>query len=162
MKNQHYISPTLLVVFLTYIGCKGEEKPVSSFKQNTSIEEARNVQIEGIWVIDSLTLAPVTVPSFCNQIGAGATFEFTEDNSLKVYPEDASEPCETFSYTAQQGLIHLKKGDMLMLVEVESLTDQNLVLRSNSFFRWQGDPEADSLTHQILLAEGTTAYLSRK
>lgn len=160
MKNLHFISPILIAVFLMYIGCKGEEKPVSSY--NVSTEAAKGVQIEGIWIIDSLTLPSVTVPSFCYKIGAGATFEFTENNILKVYPKDVSEPCETLSYTTQQDLIHLVKDDMVMLVEVKSLTDKNLVLRSQSFFRWQGDIEADSLAYQTLMDEGVTVFLSQK
>lgn len=162
MKNLHFISPILIAVFLIHIGCKGEEKPVSSFKKNASTEAAKSVQIEGLWTIDSLSLSSVTVPSFCHQIGEGATFEFTENNSLKVYPIDVSEPCEEFSYTAQQDFLHLVKDDMIMLVEYKLSTDRNLVLRSNSFFRWQEETLADSSAYNTLLDKGVTVFLSKK
>lgn len=162
MKKLHSISPLLIAIFLMYIGCKGEEKPVSSYKKNASTEAANGVQIEGLWTIDSLSLSSVTVPSFCHQIGEGATFEFKDNNSLKVYPKGISEPCEAFSYTAQEDFLHLVKDDMIMLVEYKLSNDRNLVLRSNSFFRWQEDNLADSSAYNTLLDEGVTVFLSKK
>lgn len=105
MKNLPVISASFLAVFLLYFGCKEEEQSASSNKTDTSVKE----EVEGRWVIDSLSLSSVNIPSFCHQIGEGAIFEFTENDSLKIYPRDAMEPCDRFSYTAQDDLIQIIK-----------------------------------------------------
>lgn len=157
MKNLPVISASFLAVFLLYFGCKEEEQLVSSKKSEISAEE----QVEGRWVIDSLSLSSVNIPSFCHQIGEGAIFEFTENDSLKIYPKDAMEACDRFSYTAQDDLIQIIKDDMIMLVEYKLKTDSSLVLKSKTFFRWQEDAVTDSVTHQLLLKEGVSAFLTK-
>lgn len=158
MKNLFIDSPVLLALFLIYFGCRGVEKSASSYELRVSKEE----QLEGLWIIDSLNLPSVTVPSFCLQIGVGTAFEFTKNDSLKLYEKKVSKPCEVFYYKAQEDLINLVKGDMIMLVEYKLITNKRLVLRSKSFFKWQGDTVTDSSAYQTLLDEGVTVFLSRK
>ena len=162
MKNLSFNSVSFLAVFLLYFCCKNEEQLPSYNKPNISVETPEGVSLEGKWSVDSLTLSSVTVPSFCYQIGEGSIFEFTENDSLKVYPKDDVEPCEIFSYTAQDDLIQVTKDDMIMLVEYELVTEGRLLLKSKSFFRWEKDAVTDSLIHQTLLKEGVTAFLSKK
>lgn len=162
MSNLHVILKSLLVAFLLGVGCKGEEKLESFYKQDVSTEGVRDIEVAGEWIIDSLSLSSVSVSSFCYRIGEGATFVFTESDSLKIYPEGAFEPCDTYSYTIQNGLLQVVKEDMILLIEYRFITERKLMLKSKSFFRWQENDVTDSVTHQTLLDEGVTVLLSRK
>lgn len=157
MKNLSFISVNLLLVFLLYFGCKEDGQLASSITSDMS----KNTHLEGKWVIDSLNVSSVAVPSFCYKIGSGATFDFTENDSLKVYQKDALEPCDMYFYTIQDDFIQLAKDDMIMLMEYELIDEKRLMLKSKSFFRWQEDDDMDSLTHQTLLKEGVTVFLSK-
>lgn len=162
MSNLHVILKSLLAAILLGVGCKGGEKLESSCKQDISREEAGDIVVAGEWIIDSLSLSSVSVPSFCYRIGEGATFEFTKNDSLRIYPEGALKPCDTYSYTIQNGLLQVVEEDMIMLVEYRFTTERKLMLKSKSFFRWLENDVTDSLTHQSLLDEGVTVLLSRK
>lgn len=162
MKNPTIISVNLLVVFLLYMGCKEEEQlALFHYKPDSSTEAPEDKFPEGKWNIDSLTISSASLPSGCKQIESGTIFEFTKEDSLKVFPKEALNPCNTYHYKIQNDFIQLVKDDMVMLVEYKLISKNRLVLKSKSFFRWQEEDVADLSTHQQLLKEGVTAFLTK-
>lgn len=157
MKNLPFIFVNLLAALLLNFGCKEEGQLLSG----NIPEEVKNERIEGKWVIDSLSLPAVNLPSFCKQVSEGTTFEFTESDSLKVYLKGATEACDIYHYQVQDDYIQLVKGNMIMLVTYRFIADNGLKLQSKSFFRWQEYQVNDSSVYQLLLKEGVAAYLTK-
>lgn len=155
MKNLPFIFVNLLAALLLNFGCREEGQLLSG----NIPEEVKNERIEGKWVMDSLSLPAVNLPSFCKQVSEGTTFEFTESDSLKVYLKGATEACDIYHYQVQDDYIQLVKGNMIMLVTYRFIADNGLKLQSKSFFRWQEYQVSDSSVYQLLLKEGVAAYL---
>lgn len=151
----------LFSVFLLLAGCRQERYDASHAHASTSAKAATGTVLVGTWRVDSLSLPSVGIPSFCKSIGAGATFEFTSTDSLRIYQQNSRKPCETYAYSMQHKRIHIVKSDMNMLVTYEILNENTLKLTSQSFFRRQAT-DMNSVTGQVLPKEGIAAFLSRR
>ncbi len=90
-------------------------------------------QLIGNWVLDSTNLpfsSPARIPSFCNDLYPGSRFTFTKDSMLKVVAKDSTKECFEYSYNVHGNELTVVEWDMLMTLQIESLTKNTLAIRS--------------------------------
>ena len=88
--------------------------------------------LTGKWVVTAQTVPRLTIAPACKLVQRGTTFVFTAD-SLSIYLNDRSSPCDVYAYRSARGSISFIKEDMIWLCSYE-LKANNLQLKSNRFF----------------------------
>ncbi len=147
-----------LVLISALLCCQESPKYTSNVDRNSITVISADTLIIGKWVVESLSIPSVSLPTFCNHISKGAIFVFSENDSLNVYPRSGVEACDVYTYKANDGVIQVVKADMAMLIEYKH-SQNNLLLRSKSFFRWKAEDVQDSLAYRSLLEDGVTVSL---
>ena len=160
MANLLTLTIALVGSCFLYASCHGSQNLASNGNREVAGVSQEDHPIKGRWGVDSLTLPTVTIPSFCNEIGEGAVFEFEGQGNLMIYPKGVTKACGVYKYRIDESSIQVIKDDMIMLVAYKCSED-NLTLSSKTFFRWKDEDVQDTVVSQALLQEGVSVYLSR-
>jgi hypothetical protein len=88
--------------------------------------------LAGEWIIDTQSVAPVSIAQRCKPIQKGSVFKFTE-NTLEIYTDPTASPCGIYRFKIKNNTISFIREDMLWLCTFE-LDAETLTLKSNSFF----------------------------
>ena len=124
MKPYFKMDPCVIWL-ITCLGC------APSSGQRTGREQQPS--LSGEWVVTHQSAPQLAIISRCRSIQPGTTtFTFSRD-TLKVYTENASSPCDVFGFRKADSTITFIKADMHFL-STYALRADTLTIRSRYFF----------------------------
>lgn len=95
-------------------------------------KSSSNSALIGEWVVTAHSASQLMIIPRCKSITSGTVFRFTTD-SLTVYPNASTTPCDLFSYKRSVNTMSIIKADMIFLCSYE-VKGNRLTVRSSSFF----------------------------
>lgn len=120
-------------------------------------KDKQNRYFAGEWILDSSTVSPAYLPSFCKELNNGSRFVFDYENHLTVYPDTSNVKCNVYSYHNAGKELHLTEWDMVMVFPVVHLDSNHIIIKNTviPYERRMNDRSLDDV-HEYLM------YLHRK
>jgi hypothetical protein len=141
---RHYFF--ILTVFILLSSCTNKESKSKSNNTTT---------IYQTWVLDSASIFPVIIPSFCDSLCKGALFTFTKDNRFFVH--SAHDTCGAYQYTYDS----LTKT--IQVLEIDMIFNFDSVVVFNNKLEMKNDftefPNHSGPQHLFILEHGNHLYL---
>jgi hypothetical protein len=111
---------------------------------NSSTQDARTRYLAGEWILDSSTVTPAYLPSFCKELYNGSRFVFDRENQLTVYPDTSHVKCNMYSYHSTGDELHLTEWDMVVTFPLV-VVDQDHIILENTHIPYERRTEDRSL-----------------
>lgn len=110
MRNIKIYCYAIFVLSLVFLECSNSR----SQRLNTGVQSI----LTGAWVVSEPLLSPLSIMPRCKYIQIGTIFIFSQD-TLKIYTDSSSNPCDVFRFMIATNTITFIKEDMHFLGSYE-------------------------------------------
>lgn len=117
---------TILILSLVFLKC-------SNSRSQRSDTSAQSI-VTGTWVVSEPLLSPLSIMPRCKYIQTGTIFIFSQD-TLKIYTDASSNPCDVFRFMTTTNTITFIKEDMHFLGSYE-LNAGTLKIKAQHFLTY--------------------------
>ncbi len=133
----------ILIIFVLLISC---------VENNSSNKTPTLYQT---WILDSASIFPVIIPSFCDSLYKGALLTFTKDNKFIVH--NNGDTCGEYYYTFDSLTNTINVAEFDMIFSLDSVTFSNDKLEMKSDFT--KFPHHSGTQHLYIIEHGNHLFL---